>query len=133
MTRSQKHFGELKRIHLIGIGGSGMIGLAMVLQKKGFIISGSDLQMTEELSSLKALGAKVQLGHDPALFLQRFPARQPGPGADPGLLRLRHHLGRRDQKGKTWRHLPTPQPPLPRRRRLPVTNRAARGRREILS
>ena len=65
MTRSQKHFGELKRIHLIGIGGSGMIGLAMVLQKKGFNISGSDLQMTEELSSLKALGAKVQLGHDP--------------------------------------------------------------------
>ena len=65
MTRSQKHFGELKSIHLIGIGGSGMIGLAMVLQKKGFNISGSDLQMTEELSSLKALGAKVQLGHDP--------------------------------------------------------------------
>ena len=65
MTRSQKHFGELKRIHLIGIGGSGMIGLAMVLQKKGFNISGSDLQMTEELSWLKALGAKVQLGHDP--------------------------------------------------------------------
>ena len=30
--------------------------------KKGFNISGSDLQMTEELSSLKALGAKVQLG-----------------------------------------------------------------------
>ena len=62
MTRSQKHFGELKRIHLIGIGGSGMIGLAMVLQKKGFNISGSDLQMTEELSSLKALGAKVRTG-----------------------------------------------------------------------
>ena len=59
------HFGDLKRIHLIGIGGSGMVGLARILLKKGFLISGSDLVMTDELNTLKKIGARIQLGHHP--------------------------------------------------------------------
>ena len=35
-------FQQFKQIHMIGIGGSGMIGLATILQKRGFKITGSD-------------------------------------------------------------------------------------------
>ena len=65
MHKSIDHFGDLKRIHLIGIGGSGMVGLARILLKKGFLISGSDLVMTDELNTLKKIGARIQLGHHP--------------------------------------------------------------------
>ena len=37
------NFKKIKHIHFIGIGGSGMIGIARVLLKKGYKISGSDL------------------------------------------------------------------------------------------
>ena len=50
---------------MIGIGGSGMIGVATILQKRGFKVTGSDLVITDELKELKKLGAKVQIGHEP--------------------------------------------------------------------
>ena len=53
---------------MIGIGGSGMIGVAMILQKRGFNVTGSDLLLTPELKELKKLGSKVQLGHEPRLI-----------------------------------------------------------------
>ena len=65
MTRSQKHFGELKKDTSDWNWRFWDDWSSNGSPKKGFNISGSDLQMTEELSSLKALGAKVQLGHDP--------------------------------------------------------------------
>ena len=52
---------------MIGIGGSGMIGVATILQKRGFKVTGSDLVITDELKELKKLGAKVQIGHEPRL------------------------------------------------------------------
>ena len=58
-------FQKFKKIHMIGIGGSGMIGVATILQKRGFKVTGSDLVMTDELKELKKLGAKVQIGHEP--------------------------------------------------------------------
>jgi len=58
-------FQKFKKIHMIGIGGSGMIGVATILQKRGFKVTGSDLVMTHELKELKKLGAKVQIGHEP--------------------------------------------------------------------
>ena len=61
-------FQKFKKIHMIGIGGSGMIGVAMILQKRGFNITGSDLSLTPELKELKKLGSKVQLGHEPRLI-----------------------------------------------------------------
>ena len=60
-------FQKFKKIHMIGIGGSGMIGVATILQKQGFKVSGSDLLITDELKELKKLGAKVQIGHEPRL------------------------------------------------------------------
>ena len=61
-------FQKFKHIHMIGIGGSGMIGVATILQKRGFNISGSDLFLTDEVKDLKKLGAKVQIGHEPRLI-----------------------------------------------------------------
>ena len=61
-------FQKFKKIHMIGIGGSGMIGLATILQKRGFKVTGSDLVITDELKELKKLGAKVQIGHEPKLI-----------------------------------------------------------------
>ena len=61
-------FQKFKRIHMIGIGGSGMIGVATILQKRGFTVSGSDLTITDEVKELIRLGAKVQLGHEPRLI-----------------------------------------------------------------
>jgi UDP-N-acetylmuramate--alanine ligase len=63
-------FQKFKKIHMIGIGGSGMIGVATILQKRGFKVSGSDLVITDELKELKKLGAKVQIGHEPRLVLK---------------------------------------------------------------
>ncbi|MDC0902087.1 UDP-N-acetylmuramate--L-alanine ligase [Gammaproteobacteria bacterium] len=63
-------FQKFKKIHMIGIGGSGMIGVATILQKRGFKVTGSDLVITDELKELKKLGAKVQIGHEPR-FVQK--------------------------------------------------------------
>jgi UDP-N-acetylmuramate--alanine ligase len=61
-------FQQFKQIHMIGIGGSGMIGLATILQKRGFKVTGSDLVITPEVRELKKLGSKVQIGHEPSLI-----------------------------------------------------------------
>ena len=61
-------FQQFKKIHMIGIGESGMIGVATILQKRGFKVTGSDLVITDELKELKKLGAKVQIGHKPKLI-----------------------------------------------------------------
>ena len=52
-----------KRIHMIGIGGSGMCPLAEILHSKGHILTGSDNNESDPLSRVKALGIKVSMGH----------------------------------------------------------------------
>ena len=47
--------GKVKRIHFIGIGGIGMSGMAELLHKLGFNISGSDQNRSERTESLKHL------------------------------------------------------------------------------
>ncbi len=54
---------KVKRIHFVGIGGSGMSGIAEVLLNQGFKISGSDLSANATTQHLKKLGAKVFKGH----------------------------------------------------------------------
>ncbi len=56
-------FKKIKHIHFIGIGGAGMIGIARVLLKKGYKISGSDLIDSYELKKLRKVGVKVFIGH----------------------------------------------------------------------
>ncbi|OIR19276.1 UDP-N-acetylmuramate--L-alanine ligase [mine drainage metagenome] len=55
---------KIKHIHFVGIGGSGMNGIAEVLLNLGFRVSGSDLADSAVTQRLQALGANVHLGHD---------------------------------------------------------------------
>ncbi|MBV1775528.1 UDP-N-acetylmuramate--L-alanine ligase [Burkholderiaceae bacterium DAT-1] len=57
---------KVKRIHFVGIGGSGMSAIAGVLLDLGFEISGSDLGSSPVTQSLERAGAKVFKGHDAA-------------------------------------------------------------------
>ena len=54
---------RVRHIHLEGIGGSGMSGIAEVLLNQGYRVSGSDLGMSSAAQRLQALGAQVQRGH----------------------------------------------------------------------
>jgi UDP-N-acetylmuramate--alanine ligase len=53
---------KIKRIHFIGIGGSGMSGIAEVLNNLGYQISGSDLQPNKVTKRLEKLGCEVMYG-----------------------------------------------------------------------
>src|SRR4051794_31165434 len=57
---------ELGAVHFIGIGGAGMSGIARILLARGVPVSGSDRRDTPTLLALRALGARVELGHEPA-------------------------------------------------------------------
>ena len=53
-----------KKIHMIGIGGASMSGLAVILQNKGCTVSGSDMIEGEILKVLKERGITINIGHD---------------------------------------------------------------------
>lgn len=54
---------RVKKIHFVGIGGSGMSGIAEVLHNMGFKVSGSDISESETVKRLKSMGVTVYLGH----------------------------------------------------------------------
>ena len=54
---------NIKRIHFIGIGGSGMCPLAEILHSEGFELSGSDANEGETLDRIKSYGIPVHMGH----------------------------------------------------------------------
>jgi UDP-N-acetylmuramate--alanine ligase len=54
---------KISHIHFIGIGGSGMSGIAEVLLNQGYVVSGSDLADNAVTRRLAALGARVVQGH----------------------------------------------------------------------
>jgi UDP-N-acetylmuramate--alanine ligase len=51
------------RIHIVGIGGIGLSGLAQILHTLGYAISGSDLAASDQTAALVALGIPVTIGH----------------------------------------------------------------------
>jgi UDP-N-acetylmuramate--alanine ligase len=55
-----------KKIHFIGIGGSGMSGLARIALSDGIAVSGSDAKDSSVLTALRALGAEVFTSHEAA-------------------------------------------------------------------
>lgn len=55
---------RIQRIHFVGVGGSGMSGIAEVLLNLGYQISGSDIQESAVTRRLSDLGAHVTIGHD---------------------------------------------------------------------
>ncbi|HET7546613.1 MAG TPA: UDP-N-acetylmuramate--L-alanine ligase [Usitatibacter sp.] len=55
---------KVKRIHFVGIGGSGMSGIAEVLANLGYSVSGSDLAENAAVRRLRGLGIRIVTGHD---------------------------------------------------------------------
>ena len=55
--------GSIDRIHFVGIGGTGMSGIAEVLSNLGYSVSGSDIKASTVTDHLKNMGVKVYFGH----------------------------------------------------------------------
>jgi UDP-N-acetylmuramate--alanine ligase len=56
----------LQRVHMVGIGGAGMSGIARILLDRGALVSGSDAKESRGVHALRARGAKIRIGHDAA-------------------------------------------------------------------
>ena len=56
--------GRTRRIHFVGIGGSGMSGIAELLVNLGYQVTGSDLRRSDVTARLERLGVRVFEGHD---------------------------------------------------------------------
>src|ERR1700753_679572 len=55
---------ELQRVHMVGIGGPGMSGIARILLDRGGLVSGSDAKESRGVRALRARGALIRIGHD---------------------------------------------------------------------
>jgi UDP-N-acetylmuramate--alanine ligase len=55
---------ELGSAHFVGIGGSGMSGIARLFLEAGHRVTGSDLRETDAVHELRELGAEIAIGHD---------------------------------------------------------------------
>ena len=56
-------FRKTQQIHLVGIGGAGMSGIAEVLLTMGYKVTGSDLQASDTTRRLEELGGRIFIGH----------------------------------------------------------------------
>ena len=59
----QRTVESLGRVHIVGIGGAGMSGIAQVLAARGVSVSGSDARESRRLIALRALGIDAFVGH----------------------------------------------------------------------
>lgn len=57
-------FKKFKKLHFMGIGGSGMCGMAEILHKLGFEVDGCDRSSSPTIDMLKKLGIPVEIGHN---------------------------------------------------------------------
>ncbi|MDX2345266.1 MAG: UDP-N-acetylmuramate--L-alanine ligase [Legionella sp.] len=68
MNQTQSFFspkmGRVKRIHFVGIGGSGMCGIAEVLHNEGYHVTGSDMNENRAVLHLRTLNVLVSIGHE---------------------------------------------------------------------
>lgn len=56
---------SLGRVHIVGIGGAGMSGIARIMAARGVVVSGSDAKDSRRLQALRALGIDARVGHEP--------------------------------------------------------------------
>ena len=54
---------DLQRVHMVGIGGAGMSGIARILLDRGGTVSGSDAKESRGVVALRARGAEIRIGH----------------------------------------------------------------------
>ncbi|MGW9629956.1 UDP-N-acetylmuramate--L-alanine ligase [Agromyces sp. NPDC055520] len=57
---------ELGAVHFVGIGGSGMSGIARLMLGDGHRVTGSDVRDSANIAALRELGAEIAIGHDAA-------------------------------------------------------------------
>ena len=62
-TYSIPEMRRIRRIHLIGIGGTGMSGIAEVLVNLGYQVAGSDIRRSAVIDRLQSLGIEIFIGH----------------------------------------------------------------------
>ncbi len=63
--QTQPVFGRTRQIHMVGIGGIGMSGIAEILLIRGYTVTGSDSSEGETIKRLKKMGATIFIGHKP--------------------------------------------------------------------
>ena len=51
-------------VHFIGVGGSGMSGIARIMLAQGVAVTGSDAKDSRRLTALRAVGADIAVGHE---------------------------------------------------------------------
>lgn len=61
--QTQPVFGRTRHIHMVGIGGIGMSGIAEILLLRGYKVTGSDGSLSETTRRLEELGAVIHKGH----------------------------------------------------------------------
>ena len=61
--RAAETMGRIRKLHFIGIGGSGMNGIAQVMINLGYLVSGSDLKTNASTQALAEQGAVIHVGH----------------------------------------------------------------------
>ncbi|WP_410170329.1 UDP-N-acetylmuramate--L-alanine ligase [Corynebacterium auriscanis] len=89
---------DLSRVHMVGIGGAGMSGIARILLSRGSSVTGSDMKDSRSILALRAAGAQVTVGHSaenlhvtgqlPTVVVTSFAAI---PQDNPELLAAREH------------------------------------------
>ncbi len=62
--QTQPVFGRTRQIHMVGIGGIGMSGIAEILLLRGYNVTGSDSSLSDTTARLEELGATIFKGHD---------------------------------------------------------------------
>lgn len=63
LLEPNRAFGNIKCIHFVGIGGTGMCGIAEVLHNLGYTVSGSDIKASAVTQRLAELGLTIEIGH----------------------------------------------------------------------
>ena len=64
IKRRQPWFGQIRHVHMVGIGGIGMSSIAHILLARGYRVTGSDLHLGETTDPLQQKGAIIHEGHD---------------------------------------------------------------------
>ena len=72
-------FKRYQHIHFVGVGGSGMSGIAEILLNLGYRVTGSDLKRNDAIERLEQLGAKVTTTCAPATFSAEWPSWKRAP------------------------------------------------------
>ena len=54
---------RIRQVHFVGIGGSGMSGIAEVILNQGYVVSGSDMRESAVIEHLRGLGMEIHIGH----------------------------------------------------------------------